>query len=224
MLTDNMAIVSTTTKPTSTTLAQSHQPSASQGNDNLASLHLIMSYSAVSTTLLVVVLLAFVAYYIHRKKLAKEKSRRYDYPVGYRTGLNKGRNYDPDEGQLLQEITLDNREICSQCGQRPRPELRETENAPPSYATCDQGRLLFSRSDTPSTPSSTESVQNTAKTGLVKPMPAKAQVKVNNNSTTGSTRHKVLNDAGMQTPLCESLINSHETQDNDETSLKMSNI
>lgn len=96
-----------------------------------------MAYSVIATTLLVVVLLGFVAYYVHRKKGSKEKYR----PVHSRSNIE----LDPAE-TLLNEITT-----CRRCGQRPRPEIQNSllatrgtrQYAPPSYTSHCAGTLLI---------------------------------------------------------------------------------
>ena len=102
---------------------------------NIDSLHLIMSYSAVTTTLLVVVLLSFVAYYIHRKKAAKEKRTR-QYNTDIQLGAHSLTCHRED---IFQEVTPGNQRNCRYCGHTPRPETLNIQEAdsicPPSYKT-----------------------------------------------------------------------------------------
>lgn len=90
-----------------------------------------MAYSVIATTILVVVLLCFVAYYVHRKKGAKEKYR----PVSSRSDV---------ELTVLNENTT-----CRVCGQRPRPEIQNPlsigtqMHAPPSYTSNYAGTLVI---------------------------------------------------------------------------------
>jgi ribosomal protein L32 len=109
--------------------------------DDSGSVQLIMIYSAISSTLLVVTLLSFIAYYIHRKKVSKEKrTKNQSQTIHYRTNT---RTCSVDN--LFQESTLENQRVCHYCGHSPRPEnLAENSVGPPSYRTYGKIVCIFS--------------------------------------------------------------------------------
>lgn len=116
--------------------------------------------------------------------------------------------------------------MCHYCGHSPRPEnlnihIAENSVGPPSYRTYDQGRPV---STTGSPSDSTDSVpSSTTKTVLVKPLASvRPPAKVNKNKAACTANE--ISDSSMQTHEIESLLDSHEANDTEETSRKGSNI
>lgn len=208
-----------TTTPKSAIVTTQQQPHyVLQGNDGLASLHLILSYNAVSITLLVVVLLSALAYYIHRKRESKEKEKR--------TGKDEA-SCDQNERLIPENDT------CPTCGQRPRPETQcvqmsyraDHHSAPPSYNydQMNNEQLTTRTGSTGSADSGNSNTNKNSKRQIVRPL--KQENKINNLQTTYAEINPPNISQGESSSVhlaVGSLIDGQTRDDTEQTSLKSS--